>query len=144
LEIKIQKTSRPFYVTLIIFGVLLLIVAPNLLRMVQTVKDWQFLTELLPISPFYLLITGVVWTITGTVIVIGLWRGGHGMRKAAIWGVIAYVIYFWLDRLFVRSSSFAGTNEPFVITASVLLVGFTIISLSRQRVKTYFGEFNEH
>lgn len=143
MEINIKRYSRPFYVTLIIFGVLLFIVVPNLIRMVQAIIDWQFLVNLLPISPFYLVMTGAVWGIGGLIVAVGLWQGRPRMRSIALWGGAAYVLYYWIDRLLLRSSSLGRSNETFVIAVSIIFVGLLIFALTRPRVKLYFGETHE-
>ena len=143
MEINIKRYSRPFYVTLIIFGVLLFIVAPNLIRMVQAIIDWQFLANLLPISPLYLVMTGAIWGIGGLIVSVGLWRGWPRMRSIALWCGAAYVLYYWIDRLLLRSSSLGKSNETFVIAASIIFVGLMVFALTRPRVKLYFGETHE-
>ena len=65
------------------------------------------------------------------------------MRSIALWGGAAYVLYYWIDRLLLRSSSLGKSNETFVIAASIIFVGLMVFALTRPRVKLYFGETHE-
>jgi hypothetical protein len=125
-------------VTLLVFGVLI-IAGIHLYRLVQVVLQWQFLSGLLPGLAPYQAISGLVWSLTGFPLAWGLWRGKARAFRLTPWAVIAFTLYAWADRLFLRRGS-GLTSVPFElgITVIILLVVFWI--LSRPQVKDYFHE----
>lgn len=53
---------RPRRVTLLCLGVLI-IVSLNLTRLILTIKNWDFLAGWSGVSPLYIALTGLVWTL---------------------------------------------------------------------------------
>ena len=137
-----HRVRRPASVTFL--AVLVLTIGGlNLIRVAQTLLQWSFLEELLPISPAYFALTGLIWGLLGLVLIWGLWRGETWVPKLLRVSSLIYVIYIWVDRLLVRHPSSRSVNELFsaLLTVSVLVIIFLI--LSRRNVKVYFGEAYE-
>jgi uncharacterized membrane protein (DUF2068 family) len=109
----------------------------NLLRFVQAIRQWDFLSELLSIPPFYLAATGLFWGILGLVAAWGLWRGRRWAPSLTIVAALAYTLYFWLDRLLLSSDG-PGINWPFVSTLNAALLFLTAWILTRGRAKAFF------
>jgi hypothetical protein len=116
----------------------LTITAANLVRLVQAIQQWQFLTELLSVSPLYLAASGFIWTTAGLVLAWGLWRGRRWAPGLMRLFALAYSLYYWLDRLLLRTAG-PGSNWPFTAVANLVLLIFIFRVLSRPRVKKYFG-----
>jgi hypothetical protein len=135
----IQKPKRPFGVTLLSIGVLILAVL-NLTRLLSTIRFWSFLKEILPFSGLYLVGTGLIWAGFGLPLFWGLWHGlswAPGFSRIA---AVAYLIYYWLDRLLLANHPGREANLPFAIGAS--LVGLVLIYwiLSRRKAKSFFRQ----
>ena len=130
--------SRPFSVTLLAFGVLI-IAGINLYRCVEALLQWRFLAELLPRLPLYQALSGAFWGLAGISTAWGLWRGAPWAARLAPYMAVAYTIYAWTDRVALRS----GLQEydlPFAAGSTILVLASTFWILSRSRVKSFFRE----
>jgi hypothetical protein len=76
-----MKGDRPLSVTLLACAVLI-VAAFNLARFFQAVWQWSFLVQVLPFSPVYLAMSGLVWGIAGVALGFGMWRGCRWARSA--------------------------------------------------------------
>jgi hypothetical protein len=123
-------------VTLLILGVLM-ISGINLLRFVQAIRQWEFLRELLSISPFYLAATGLFWGSLGLVTAWGLWRGQRWAPSITILAALTYTLYSWLDRLLLSGDG-PGINWPFASALNAALLFLTAWILTRSRAKAFF------
>jgi uncharacterized membrane protein (DUF2068 family) len=128
--------SRPASVTLLALGVLI-ISGINLLRFVQAIRQWDFLSEMLSISPFYLAATGLFWGSLWLVAAWGLWRGRRWAPSLTIIASLAYTLYYWLDRLLLASDS-PGINWPFTTALNAALLFLTAWILTRSKAKAFF------
>jgi hypothetical protein len=132
-------TRRPFSVTLLAIMVLI-ITGIYLIRFIQTLRLWGFLSDLPGISPSYLAITGLFWTMVGLLLAWGLWRGRPGTPKAARIAVLAFALYYWLNRFVLANTSEDFVNWPFAATGTIILIGLNFWILSRPNIRTFFGE----
>lgn len=130
--------KKPLSVTIIILLVLIT-GGLNLIRLIQSVKQWALLKEILPFSPLYLTIMGSFWFVVSALI---LW----GITKRNLWTVrliqgsaILYVLIFWIDRSRLAVDDSRVANDLFALTAIIILLIFVFVSLSRRDVKDYFG-----
>lgn len=130
--------SRPFSVTLLAFGVLI-IAGINLYRCVQALLQWRFLAELLPTLPLYQVLSGIVWGLAGIPMAWGLWRGARWSARLMPYASVTYTIYVWIDRLLLRRG-LEGYDLPFAIGTTVILLAFILLTLSRPKVKSFFRE----
>jgi hypothetical protein len=130
--------SRPFSVTLLAFGVLI-IAGINLYRCVGALLHWRFLAELLPALPFYQVLSGAFWGLAGVPIVWGLWRGARWAARLTPYASVTYTTYAWIDRLALRTG-LQGHDLPFAVVATIVVLASTFWILSRPRVKSFFRE----
>jgi len=128
--------SRPFSVTLLALGVLT-IAGINLYRWIEAILQWRFLAGLLPALPSYLLLSGLFWSLVGFPLTWMLWRGHRRAARLAIWGALAYTIYYWLDRLLARQAS-AFDNLPFTLGFTVLVLALVLWTVSRPNARAFF------
>lgn len=135
------RPARPRGVTILALGVLI-IAGINLLKLRQALVDWDFLRELLPISPLYLALNGLVWGFLGLALTWGLWRGqgwAPGLTRLA---ALLYSLYYWTDRL-VLSASPANRNWPFMAVVNLSVFIMILWILSRRKTKAYFGVLHD-
>jgi hypothetical protein len=52
---------------------------------------------------------------------------------------LAYLVYYWLDRLLLGRSAASQTDRPFALLASLLIFGLVFWIVSRQGARAYFG-----
>jgi hypothetical protein len=135
-----MKTSRDRSVTLLALGVLTF-AGISLLRLYQVLVQWGFLAEILPFSPLYLALTGLVWGLVGLVLGWGLLRGRTWAPGFTRLVALAFLIYFWLDRLLLARQT---TNWPFAAVMSLLVLALVFWTLSRRKARIFFGEWHEH
>lgn len=134
-KIENRHQTRPSSVTLLAYGVLSF-AGINLLRLYQTVIQWEFLAELLPFPPLYLAVSGLVWGAVGLLAVWGLWRGACWAPGFTQLLALAYLIFYWLDRLLLATQH---TNWLFAIAGSVFGLVLVFWILSRRKAIDFFG-----
>ena len=142
-----KRPHRPFSVTLLALGVLT-ITSLNLVRFVQAIRQWNFLASLPTESPLYLVLTALIWIAAGGPLVWGLWRGKIWAPARCRAFTIAYVVFFWLERLFLFGRPRGSIGSPtlaylpgqglFEGVATLLVLGFVFWTLRRKGVKNYF------
>jgi uncharacterized membrane protein (DUF2068 family) len=115
----------------------LMISGIHLLRFIQTIRQWEFLGELLSISPLYLAATGLFWGGVGLILAWGLWRGRRWAPVLTLSAALAYSLYYWLDRLLL-SGERPGTNWPFATAANVVLLFLSTWILTHRRARAFF------
>ena len=132
-----SRTSRPLRVTLLAVGVLT-ITSLHLLRLVEAVRQWQFLTGLPGVSPVYQALTGLIWASAGLLLFWGLWRGHARAARFAPGYLLAYALYYWLDRIFIANPAISLANWP--VTAALTIVGLAYMfwALRARASRNYF------
>ena len=120
----------------------LLMAISNLTRFIQAVIQWDFLIQYLSVSPLYLIITGLLWGSVFLLSFLGLWIGLQWVRIAIKYIVVAYILYFWIDRVFIGNSIYSGTNQYFVGMVTVFLLIWTYWVFSHGYVERFVGDNN--
>jgi hypothetical protein len=137
----VTNINRPFSVTLLTLGVLT-IATVNLIRFILTIVQWEFLNDILPISPVYLALSGLVWSLVLPPLAWGLWQGYPWVPRLTLLTSLAYSLYYWLDRL-LFTTNYGGQNWPFVIVFNIILLSSIYWILFRRKAKAFFGEIYE-
>lgn len=136
-----KKPSRPFSVTLLVILVLI-VSASHLIRMVQTLTNWETQTGLMRISPVYLAVSGFFWGVMGLLLALGIWLGTRHAPTLIRFAIPVYSLYYWLDRIFLSGYPERNVNWPFSAVINLLILVWSFWILSRKRVKIFFGETN--
>jgi len=137
-----QASKRPSGVTMLGWGVLI-IASLNLVRLVQALRQWDFLAGLPALMPLYLALSGLVWGLFALILSWGIFKGAGWAPGYARLGVLAYSLYFWMDRGLIQHAPERWTNWPFILGLMVLVGGCIFWMLSQPRNRTYFGEHND-
>ena len=147
-EAESAPASRPVRVTIMGIGVLIITII-NLTRQVLSVMYWDFLENWPGVSPLYMMITGFVWTLTGSILLWGLWTAKSWAPRLMRAVALAYALYYWLDHIFLSDHSASGAvgiqrallpvNWQFAAGVTVICLVFTAWTLEQSKVKTYFG-----
>lgn len=139
------KLPRPRGVTYL--AVIVLIMAGiNLIRFIQALRQWDFLTSLPTIHPLYTALTGLFWSLLLFPLTFGLVRGLRWAPRLTWSVVILYMVYFWLDRLlFVEPFGFDGSDPalPFLVGATLSGILLVFLILRRKSARKFFGEIHE-
>lgn len=136
-----SSPQRPFSVTLLTLGVLS-IAGFNIVRGYQAIRQWDFISEYLSVSPVYLASSGLIWGTAGLVICAAVWLHLRWARRATMAFALVYSLYYWIDRLLVSSDK-PGTNFLFAVIFNFALLVSILWVLSRPTAKAYFGVMHE-
>jgi hypothetical protein len=137
-----NKVRRPLFVTLLTVMVLI-ITSTNLVRFIDALSEWDFLSSLPRVSPAYLAASGLLWTLVGLPLMWALWRGHPQAPKAARILALAYTLYYWLDRILVESAVGRPANWPFAVGLTIVLLIFIFCILSTSKPRSFFGEIDD-
>ena len=134
--------KRPTSVTPIALLVLL-IGGINFIRLILSLRQWNFLNDLISVSPIYLTISGAIWFLVSLMILWGFRRRERWTLSILRLSCVAYTIYYWADRILFTESANILKNNLFAIFVTLGLLA-TILWISfRENVKEYFGAANE-
>ena len=140
--IQTGKPKRPLSVSLLC-AVVLIVAVMNLVRLGQSLASWKFLEALLPVSPAYLAVTGLVWGVLGLLAAWRLWQGQAWARWFGLAFIIALSIYYWVDRLFLPGYPGRNSNWLFSAVMNFLLIVLSVWTLTRTKAKIFFEATNE-
>jgi len=110
----------------------------HLNRVIGTIRNWNFLAEVLSFTPAYLAISGLVWLLSGLPLAWGLWRGRAWARPLTLLAAWVYSLYFWLDRLLLRSPA-ATVNQAFALGGTILFLLVVHWILSSHKARKFFN-----
>ncbi|HJW90932.1 MAG TPA: hypothetical protein VJ436_09875 [Anaerolineales bacterium] len=114
-----------------------------LIRLVQALFWWDYLATLPGVSPLYLVLTGLLWTLIGLPLTWGLWQGRLKMLEATRLFALGFAAYVWLERFLAANADGEMSNWPFAAGMTLVVLGVVLWALSRPAVKAYFGEVHE-
>ena len=120
----------------------LIIAAVNLDRLVQSIRQWDFLAQLPGVSPFYMAASGLCWSLTGVLLTVCLWRAMRITYLLLPLAGVLFIIYTWLDNSLVgRQLGYVFDNAawPFEAGLSLFALVFLFWTLSSSKAKAYFG-----
>jgi hypothetical protein len=143
----ITHPSRPRRVTYLALGVLT-IAGLSAVRFVLALRQWVFLGSLPGVSPLYIMITGLVWTLAAGLLAWGLWRGRPWAPRLCQASALVYSAYFWAERLFIFDRIpgrwiHVPENAPFILAVNLLLLIFTFWCTSDAKSTLFFGVTHE-
>ncbi len=133
------KRKLPRSVIFIILLVLLL-AGYHLTRLVQSLVKWQLLDALLPFSPLYLALNGLVWGVGGLILAWGWMRALPWAYGAARWTALLYSLNLWLERLLLAGSPERNANWPFIALVNAAALAWLFWQLERPVLKVYFRQ----
>jgi hypothetical protein len=136
-----DHVSRPFSVTMLAIGVLTL-AGLNLIRAVAAFQQMEFLTDLLPVSPIYLIVSGLVWGVVGLVLAFWLWSGHPAAAGGTLAAALAYSLYYWIDRSLLAGNPPAA-NWLFALLVNLSLLVVVCLILFRRKARTFFGAMHD-
>lgn len=140
--IKDGKPKRPLSVSLLC-GVVLIVAVMNLVRLGQSLAEWSLLETLLPVSPAYLAVTGLVWGALGLLATWRLWQGQIWARWFGLGFIISFSVYYWVDRLFLPGYPGRNSNWLFSAVMNFLLIAVSVWILARPKAKQFFEATDE-
>ncbi len=138
-----MKHKRPNSVTWLAAGVLIFVTI-NITRFITAVQQWTFLSDLpLSVSSFYFAITGLIWAITGLLILWALWIGKEWTPRVIKVYVVLFAIYYWLERWLVKTNPIMNTGWTAAAIITIFVIILVLWITSRPAMRKFFGENNE-
>ena len=134
--------KRPFSVTLLAVLVLSITIV-HLVRFINTLTLWNFLTDLPSKSPLYLALTGLFGFVAGAVVFWGLWTGKPRAPLATGLLTVIYLSLQWLEQILVVRAGNEFENWPFMVGMTLIGLIFVFWTLFHPSSKAYFGEMHE-
>lgn len=87
---------------------------------------------------WYFSVTGVLWGTIGLVLTIGLYVGRPWASVLTRWLSLAFVLWYWLDRLLFVNTDFARGSTVSAIAVSIIFVIMIFWILLRPGAKSFF------
>ena len=140
-EPKLDR-KRPTSVTLLAVLVLSITIV-HLVRFINTLTLWNFLTELPGKSPIYLALTGLLGSVAGTAVFWGLWTGKPRAPLATGILTVVYLGLQWIEQIIAVRAGNEFENWPFWVGMTLIGLIFVFWTLSHAGSKAYFGEMHE-
>ena len=127
-----KKSKKTIWIKLLIL--LLLVMAwMGLTRLVQSILNWSWLIELdISPGPLYLAIYGALQGCLALISAAGLWSGKSWAYPFSRAAVILLFLMYWLERVLFTRSLPGWTNLDFSLAASLMMLGFALVVLSRK------------
>jgi len=137
-----NKEKRPFLVTLLCLGVLILMIF-NGVRLGSAIAQWDLLLDLMPRpGPLYIVATGLIWTLGWLTVYLSLYLVWQQSLLIVLAVSILYAIYYWFDRL-VFQALVERSNIVFALVAIFLCLTFVGIVLALPKSRKYFEKVDE-
>lgn len=130
--------KKPFFVTISFYGVLI-IGSAHLVGVIETLRQWAILQELLDGLVYYILVSNLTLSMAAIGVLTAIW---YRLRQTRwyIWSYFSLSIFFyWLNRL-VLFQSRDNFRLPFMIGLQIVTGLVLLLGLSRKSMKVYFGE----
>lgn len=137
-----QPKERPAAVTVLAIGVLSITVL-SFVRSIYGLSYWEVLEDLLPFSPFFFGLIGIIWGFLTGISVWGLLRAERWAPIYTRWITGTYLVYFWLDKYIFQHPDNRNLNILFQGIVSILALVYVFSVLRVPVVKEYFGETDE-
>ena len=135
-----KPKKRPISATLLTC-VVLIMASLNWFRWVAVLRGWTFLQSLSPAPPvFYLLISGLIWSVLGVVLVWGLFLGRPWAPRLMQISAPLCALVYWLDRLLIADRSAIASRWPFALGLTFFLLCVTFWVLSRPKVQSFYQQ----
>lgn len=111
------------------------------LRLQQAFAAWDFLLELgLWPGPLYMAAGGALWGLCGLAGGLALWLRRRWAPRLALAAALLITASYWIDRLVFARSAAAQVNLPFAAGATLIGLGFVILTLTLPRQRRYFAD----
>jgi hypothetical protein len=131
-----KQSKFPLRITILLWLVLI-ITAWNFIRLATSIA-WRNTLETYATKPgpFYIGLTGAVWSLIGLFLLWSIIRGYRWTRIVVLIAGCCYSIYDWVDKLFVQTQLRA--NWPFNLLTTILLLGYTVVIVLDPHNQIYF------
>jgi hypothetical protein len=138
---SMRKKTIPLCIILLALFVSLL-AASQLYRIVLAFNQWNFLHGLIEISPYYIVISSLFWSCVFFYLVLMTLRGRKQVPVLAMVCFVSFVLYKWIDLLWISSATVE--NWLFLLVSEIIILMSLVLIFSRKTVKAFYGDNHEH
>ena len=118
----------------------LVLLAFSVIHVAGFVASFRLPELSLPFPDWYLLLRNGLWGLSGLIAAGGLFFSRSWAPSFTQWAGLAFVIWYWSDRLLLARSDYAKRSWPAAATIT-LLVGLCILwILKRPSIQDFFRE----
>jgi hypothetical protein len=110
----------------------------HLTRVVNTIQHWAYYQNLFGDMTYYLVISGSILFLIGTIATILLWTRSNFVKATILGYGAIFTAGYWIERLFIQRGVLQE-NTWFVIGFQVVVWIMLLIITSRS-LNTYLGE----
>jgi hypothetical protein len=126
-------SRRPWWLKLLAFGLLALSLS-GWLRLQQSVTRWDTLNQAgVQPGPLYLAVSGALIGMIALAGCIAIWLRIRWAPGLTLIGLGGWIIWLWVDRLWIAQSPDTLSNWPFLLGVCALILAGTIYALIRGR-----------
>lgn len=130
----------PVSVLIVIIGSITLLRG---LRAGLTLTRWDFLTTIpITVPPLFFFLEGLLWSVVGGVLLVGLWRGLPWGRWATHAAALLYSAWTWIVLLGLKAPEMRRTRWPFTLAVTLLGLGLVVVILNTKSSRAYFRSHN--
>src|SRR5512145_3575796 len=102
---------------------LLILSLTGWMRLGQSIARWDSLVEAgIQPGPLYLAATGFLIGLGALTAGLAIWRRSRSAPKLALLMLVVWVVWLWIDRLWIAASPTALSNAPFLLGASLIIL----------------------
>jgi len=134
------ETKRPWIIT--IFSVIAFLFSFLYIYSALQVFIYLQILQTLPItiSPYYLAVEGLIWGFLGLFLTWSLWTGKPWSQRAGLFLSLAYVIFFWIDLIWIAEPEVLQTRWLINLILTALGIPAVILILNLKSSRDYFSE----
>ena len=120
---------RPFFLWVVILGLLVFAIF-NGLRLYGALHAWSSL-QAIGVQPgaWYIAVTGGIFAVAFLAAFLLLLFRSRGAAWTVTGVILAYILWYWLDRLLLTRNPMANMNATFAACASFVLAGFALAAV---------------
>jgi hypothetical protein len=140
-RIKEQKPpKRPFAVSILVVLVLFFTTI-NGVRSYSAINSWELIIDLVPRNLLiYIIASGFIWGVVGLLLSVGIFFRKKWSLIIMRIAVPLYLLYFWIDRLFIAEHDYIYARWQFYLGLTVLILVFYFWILRREKTKKYLNK----
>ena len=132
--------ARPPRIAILFIGLVLIFTLINLLRLALAWQTWEVFAGRMSVSPAFLALSGLVWSLVGLCLATALWFGLRLAPLAASLTLVAYSLYFWVTRLAPPGHTGRNSNGLFLLGANLFVLAWSLWVFTRPKVRMFYGQ----
>ena len=111
----------------------------HLFKFIQILINLQILQTLpITVSPIYLAVIGLIWSVLGLFLTWSLWTGKPWSQRAGFFLSLAYMIFFWIDLIWIAEPEVLQTRWLINLILTALGIPVVILILNLKSSRDYF------